>query len=103
MPHPTSFHFDPGKKLFIGELALDGGVRPIHGALAIVAQAKVTGFSVVILPAQNAQEARLISGITLVPVATIAECADYLISGTIPKHALADGAAASPTRRRGCV
>ena len=31
------------------------------------------------------------------PVATIAECADYLISGTIPKHALADGAAAPPT------
>ena len=89
--------FDPGKKLFIGELALDGGVRPIHGTLAIVAQAKKDGFSVVILPAHNAQEARLISGITLVPVATIAECADYLISGTIPKHALADGAAAPPT------
>jgi len=85
--------FDPEKKLFIGELALDGGVRPIHGALAIVAQAKHDGFSVVVLPAQNAQEAQLISGITVIPVATIAECADYLISGTVPKHALMYGTA----------
>ncbi|MEK7493587.1 MAG: YifB family Mg chelatase-like AAA ATPase [Patescibacteria group bacterium] len=84
--------FDPEKKLFIGELALDGGVRPIHGALAIVAQAKKDGFSVVVLPSQNAKEAQLISGITLVPVATISECADYLISGVIPEYTPANDA-----------
>ncbi|MBI5913011.1 YifB family Mg chelatase-like AAA ATPase [Candidatus Azambacteria bacterium] len=78
--------FDPKKKLFVGELALDGGVRPVHGALAIVAQAKRDGFSAVVLPAQNAEEARLISGITIIPVATIAECADYLLHGTVPEH-----------------
>lgn len=86
--------FDPEKKLFIGELALDGSVRPIHGALAIVAQAKKDGFSVVVLPAHNAKEAQLISGITLVPVATISECADYLLNNTVPEHTLTDNAAA---------
>lgn len=78
--------FDHEKKLFVGELALDGTVRPIHGSLAIVAQAKQNGFSVVVLPALNAREAQLISGITVVPVATIAECTDYLTRGTIPQH-----------------
>lgn len=86
--------FDPEKKLFIGELALDGGVRPIHGALAIVAQAKRDGFSVVVLPSQNAREARLISGITIVPISTIAECADYLLNGTFPEPASTDSATA---------
>lgn len=84
--------FDPEKKLFIGELALDGSVRPIHGALAIVAQAKRDGFSVVVLPVQNAREAQLISGITIVPVATIVECTDYLLNGTVPEHAPIAGA-----------
>lgn len=84
--------FDPEKKLFIGELALDGAVRPIHGALAIVAQAKKDGFSAVVLPSHNAKEAQLISGITLVPVATIAECADYLVRGIIPEYAPAHDA-----------
>lgn len=88
--------FDPEKKLFVGELALDGAVRPVHGALAIVAQAKRDGFSVVILPAMNAQEARLISGITVVPITTIAECADYLINGIIPKNNHAHTAIVAP-------
>jgi len=73
--------------LAVGELALDGTVRPIRGALTIVAHAKQKGFSTVILPAHNAPEAALISGITLVPVATIAECIAYLTEGTIPKIA----------------
>lgn len=88
--------FDPEKKLFIGELALDGSVRPVHGVLAITAQAKKDGFSVVVLPAQNAKEAQLISGITIIPVATIAECADYLVSGAVPERTPASDAATLP-------
>lgn len=75
---------DTATTLFVGELALDGSIRPIRGALAIVTHAKNKGFSTVVLPAQNAQEASLISGITLVPVASIAECMSYLADGTIP-------------------
>lgn len=75
---------DTATTLFVGELALDGSVRPIRGALAIVAHAKQKGFSTVVLPANNAREAALVSDITLVPVASIAECITYLTDGTIP-------------------
>lgn len=76
---------DATSTLFLGELALDGSVRPIRGALAIVAHAKQKGLSAVVLPSHNAREAALISGITLVPVASIAECVAYLTDGTIPE------------------
>lgn len=47
----------------MGELALDGEIRPIRGALPIAIKAKQDGFKGVILPAQNANEAAVVNGL----------------------------------------
>jgi magnesium chelatase family protein len=56
--------FDPKRKIIIGELALDGKLRPVKGALAIAGLTKEKGFSEIILPKANAPEAALISAST---------------------------------------
>lgn len=55
------------KKLLLGELSLDGSLRPVRGVLPIVKQAAAEGFTEVILPKLNAEEAALIEGITVTP------------------------------------
>lgn len=47
--------------VIMGELALDGEIRPIRGALPIAVKAKQDGFKGIILPEQNAQEASVVS------------------------------------------
>ncbi len=51
--------FDPSKKLFLGELSLDGRLRPIKGALSFSLLAQKYGFEEIILPRLNAFEAAL--------------------------------------------
>src|SRR3989344_2155257 len=55
---------DVEKKLFIGELSLDGNLRGVKGALPITQKAKQEGFREIFLPQENAEEASSISGIT---------------------------------------
>ncbi len=52
----------------IGELALDGEIRPVPGVLSMVHAAKTAGLSRVFVPYANAEEAGLIDGISVVPV-----------------------------------
>ena len=47
-------------KLFIGELGLDGGLKPVKGVLSFALEAKKQNFSEIILPEQNANELSLI-------------------------------------------
>lgn len=51
--------------LLIGELALDGSLRPVSGVLPMVEAARRAGIQAVLLPKENAAEAALISGITV--------------------------------------
>lgn len=51
-----------GQILILGELALDGTLRPITGVLPMVEQAKKEGYAGVLLPSENAPEAALIGG-----------------------------------------
>jgi magnesium chelatase family protein len=53
------------KKLFTGELGLDGSVRPIRGALQVVKAARDAGFTDVYIPEANLEEACLVDGITI--------------------------------------
>ena len=61
--------------VFIGELALDGRLRPTAGILPSVLAARQLGAVRVVVPAANADEARLVSGITVVSVASLREAA----------------------------
>ena len=52
--------FNPTGKIFSGELALDGELRPIKGAISLALAAKEKGWKEIILPKENAPEAALI-------------------------------------------
>lgn len=61
----------------LGELGLDGRVRPIAGALPAVLAARRAGFDTVVVPAGNAAEARLVPDVHVVPVASLREAAIF--------------------------
>lgn len=70
--------------LIMGELSLDGGLRPIKGGLPMALQAKKDGFKGFILPAQNASEAGIVEGLDVYGVNDINEAIDVLTKpGTI--------------------
>lgn len=62
----------------IGELALNGQVRPINGVLSSVEFARKNGFRKIILPKENATEAALIPDIKIIPVGDLKEAVLYL-------------------------
>jgi magnesium chelatase family protein len=70
--------FNPKEKLIFGELALDGKLRPIKGAICFSILAKEKGFSEIILPKENAKEAGLIEGIKVIGVSSLKEAIEYL-------------------------
>ena len=70
--------FDPEKKLFVGELSLNGELQPIAGILPIVQAAKKSGFTEIFIPIKNASEAALIDGITIYPATTLCEILDHI-------------------------
>lgn len=70
--------FNPKKKIFLGELSLDGKLRPIKGALLLTQAAKDKGFEEVYLPQENAREAALIRDINIFPCQTLREIVDHL-------------------------
>lgn len=65
--------------VFIGELSLDGRLRPTAGILPSVLAARQLGATRVVVPAANAHEAQLVSGITVVGVVSLREAA--MVSG----------------------
>ena len=62
----------------VGELALSGEVRRVRGILPIVLEMRRIGMKGVIVPAANADEASVASGIDIFPVRTLREAADFL-------------------------
>ena len=65
------------KYMIMGELALDGTVRPIKGALPIAINAKEEGFEGIILPKENAKEAAIVDGIKVYGVEHIKQVTDF--------------------------
>ncbi len=61
-------HFNHEKKLFVGELALDGLVRRVQGVLPISLFAEEQGFEEIYVPEDNAKEAALVAGMRVIPV-----------------------------------
>lgn len=75
----SDFVKDPDEVLISGELALDGKVRPVKGALAMALEARRLGKNAVILPEANALEASHVSGIKVYGVATLREAYGLLM------------------------
>ncbi|MEA4985924.1 Competence protein ComM [bioreactor metagenome] len=66
------------KFVMMGELSLDGGMKPIRGALPIAVKAREAGFKGLLLPYQNAREAAVVSGIDVYGVKDITEVIAFL-------------------------
>jgi magnesium chelatase family protein len=78
----------------LGELALDGRVRPVRGVLPAVLAAKVAGWGAAVVPVENLPEASLVDGIEVWGVRTLAQLQGWLcgsarlderIAGTVPE------------------
>lgn len=72
---------DINKYLFLGELSLDGRVKPVNGVLCMVAEGVKRGYGRVIVPFKNANEAAIIRGAEIFPVASLRETVEILEHG----------------------
>ncbi|MBN2507130.1 MAG: YifB family Mg chelatase-like AAA ATPase [Verrucomicrobia bacterium] len=69
----------------VGELALTGAVRPVKGVLPIALQARRDGKAGVLVPADNAPEAAVVAGLTVIPIRNLRQAASFL-EGELPIH-----------------
>jgi magnesium chelatase family protein len=76
--------------LLVGELSLDGRVRPIKGALPIAVAARANGVQRLVLPEENAQEAAVVTGLEVHPVGTLRGVVELLNSDNPPPPLVVD-------------
>lgn len=65
---------------FIGELSLDGRIRPCNGVLSMVTEARKCGVKTVVVPYENRQEALSVTGIDVCPVKSLPDTIQFLES-----------------------
>ncbi len=68
---------DPEKKIFLGELSLDGKLRRINGIISLTLESKRRGYTDIYVPFENAREAALIEDINVYGVKTLKELAEH--------------------------
>jgi len=71
--------FDYKNKLFLGELSLDGKIRPVKGVLSMAILARDLGISEIYVPKENAPEASIISEIDVIPVDNFLDLIAHLL------------------------
>ena len=71
-------NIDLSQTLLLGELSLDGSLRPVRGALPMVISASEQGVAEVILPAGNAEEVACIQGVCVYPVHNLREAVEHI-------------------------
>ncbi len=64
--------------MIVGELSLDGDIKPMKGILPIALRAAEEGFKGIILPKFHADEAAVVKGLNVIPVSTLREAVDFL-------------------------
>lgn len=76
--------------IIMGELSLDGELRPVKGTLPIAIRAREEGFKGVILPAENAREAAVVDGLEVYGVSNLKQVIDFFNGDTIPERTVID-------------
>ncbi|MGJ7044501.1 YifB family Mg chelatase-like AAA ATPase [Thermoanaerobacterium thermosulfurigenes] len=64
--------------VLLGELSLDGSLRPIKGALPMAMDARLYGIKRIILPYANAKEAAITKDVEVIPVKSLKDVVDYI-------------------------
>lgn len=75
--------FNPEKKLFLGELSLDGGLQGVRGILPVARFAEGEGYTELFVPKKNAPEAALIDGVHVYGADSLREVIDHLEGKTL--------------------
>ena len=70
--------------VFLGELSLDGSLRPVRGLLPILISAKARGFTTFVIPAENAGEARFLDGVTVYSFSSLMDVVKFLVGAEHP-------------------
>ncbi len=65
--------------LIVGELSLDGRVKPVRGALSMAVLAKKAGYRGMVIPADNAQEAAVVESVKIFGMQTLPQVVEFLI------------------------
>jgi len=76
--------------IILGELTLEGKIKGILGILPALMAAKKAGFEKAIVPVVNAQEAGLVSGLEILAMNTLKECALWIRTGETLTHSIAE-------------
>ena len=63
----------------MGELSLDGTLRPVRGVLSMAIKAKKLGMKGIIIPANNLEEASLVKGLNIIGVKSLQQLIDHLL------------------------
>src|SRR6266705_3883461 len=88
--------------LMVGELSLDGKLRPVKGVLSIAMLARDQKIPHVLVPLGNAREAAVVEGVSVYPVRTLTEVVDFINGTRSIDPVRADGSAEShDSKRRG--
>jgi len=74
-----------GDSVFIGELALDGSVRPVAGMLVMALAARDAGKKYLVLPAANLNEVLVVTGIEPIPVENLHQACEFLNGNWVPQ------------------
>jgi magnesium chelatase family protein len=80
----------PAGYLVVGELSLEGAVRPVRGALSIALAARHAGVRGVIVPAQNLAEAGVVDGLEVLGAESLSQVAGFFREGAALRRAEVD-------------
>ena len=74
--------------LFLGELSLDGRIKPVNGSLPMAIAARKAGYRGIIVPAANGKEASVVSNLSVYPARTLGQVVDFLrgFASILPQH-----------------
>lgn len=67
-----------GEYIVLGELSLDGTIKPVKGVLAMAIKAREMGIKKMVVPSENAMEASVAEGVKIYPVHTLSEALEFL-------------------------
>jgi len=75
--------FPTNNSIFVGELSLEGKLRPINGALSIADLVRRAGFKNLFIPKENGAEAAMVEGVHVIPVNDLGELIAHLEERTL--------------------
>src|SRR3989442_7875500 len=69
--------------VMVGEVSLEGGIKPVHGALSMALACRGRGIKGLLVPVENAREAAIVEDVPVYPVATVPQVVEHLTGAQV--------------------